>query len=320
VAVVVTFDEFNDEDNERIAAAEREFGVTVERRSQPQGDENWLWVQHRDLSFDEVRSMRDLQGICLFDYGRATIPATLLNARGIVVQTVPSLSGLGVAEHAFALMLAIKKQVIAGHNAVVANEWRDGVDEPLYTDQRAHVFNWSGIENLGWLYGQTLGVVGFGRIGKALAKRALAFDMDVIYFNRRRLTRDEERRLGVEYADLYDLLARADVVSLHVPFNESTENLLGADEFQRMKRSAILINAARGRVVDEAALTEALRERTIAGAGIDVLTYEPPFPDNPILTLDNVVFSPHDAGVYDPLARTEQFRIAARLTRDGLAS
>lgn len=309
---IATFETLNERDLGYLDEAEAAHGVTVEQRDAPRGDERALLVEHRDLSLAEIDAMRQLQVVYLLEWGRATVPLNRLEARGVSIRRVLNLSGLGVAEHTLALMLALKKQIVTGHRDVVNNVWREGVDEPLYTDQRAHTFNWSGVENIGWLYDQTLGIIGFGRIGKAVARRAQAFDMRVIYYNRHRLAASEERRLGVEYAEVDDLVARADVITLHLPFSETTEHIVGAEQFARMKPSAILINAARGRVVDEEALTAALQERRIAGAGLDVLVFEPPQRDNPILTLDNVVFSPHVAGTYDPIARREQFQTALR--------
>jgi phosphoglycerate dehydrogenase-like enzyme len=309
---IATFEEFDERDAASLREAEREFAVAVDRRPGPVGDEEIVLVEHRTLSLDDLARMRGLHTLLLFDYGRALLPVNHLAAKGISVRPVPNLAGLAVAEQTFALLLALKKRVLAGHRAVVDNVWRADVTAPLYTDQRAHVFNWSGLDRLGWLYGETIGIVGFGRIGRAVAVRAQAFGMEVLYHNRHRLAAAEEARLGVRYAPLDDLLPAADVVTLHLPFSAESEHLLGARELALLKPTALLINAARGRVVDEAALLAALREGAIAGAGLDVLTYEPPHPDNPILGLDNVVLSPHIAGVHSPLARREQFRTALR--------
>lgn len=310
--MVVSFETFSERDSEFLRQSSEEYGTSFEHRNQPLGDERILLVEHRDLSLDDIDSMPDLQAIFLFERGRATLPVDRLTARGVEIRPVPNLGATGVAEHVFALSLAIKKQIVQGHQAVIENHWRAEISEPLYTDQRAHVFNWSGIENIGWLYQETIGIVGFGRIGKAIAKRALAFDMRVLYYNRHRLAVTKEQELGVRFATLDELLTDSDIVTLNLPFNESSERLLGADQFRMMKPSAILINAARGRVVDEKALITALQEGQIAGAGIDVLEYEPPFPENPILQLKNVVLSPHLAGIYDPVAREQQFRTSLR--------
>ena len=309
---IATFEEFTERDAEYLDNIQRELGVSVQRRTEPSGDEYVLLVEHRDLPLSDIDKMPDLQTILMFERGRATLPYERLSARGIDVRIIHNLGGLGVAEHTFALMLALKKKIIDGHRAVKESHWRQGVDEPLYTDQRAHVFNWSGIEGMGWLYGQTIGIVGFGRIGKAVARRALAFDMDVLYFNRHRLAREAEADLGVRFAELDQLVENSDVICLHVPYTVDTEHLIGEEQFARMKPTALLINVARGRVVNETALISALQQKTIAGAGLDVLVYEPPRPDNPLLELDNVVLSPHIAGVYDPIARKEQFRLALK--------
>lgn len=307
---LATFEPLSERDARCLQEAEQATGVRVERRDGPTGDELGLIVEHRDVSLADLDVMRDLQAIYLMEWGRATLPLNRVEARGIALRRVLNLSGLGVAEHVFALLLALRKQIVTGHAAVVANVWRDGVTAPLYTDQRAHTFNWSGIENIGWLYGETLGIIGFGRIGKAIARRARAFDMNVLYYNRHRLSLFEERRLEVDYADIDELVSRADAITLNLPFTQQTEHIIGREQLARMKPTAVLINAARGRVVDEEALTEALQKRRIAGAGLDVLVYEPPPTDNPFLKLDNVVFSPHTAGIYDPTARQIQFKTA----------
>jgi len=309
---VATFEAFEERDAAALQAAAAEFGVPIEVRSAPVGAETTVLVEHRSLSPDELAIMRSLRTLLLLDYGRASLPLNQLTAKGVWVRRVPNLASLAVAEHTFALILALKKQLLSGHRAVVDSVWRPDVAAPLYTDQRAHVFNWSGLDRLGWVYGETIGVVGFGRIGRAVAERARAFGMEVVYHNRHRLAAAEERRLGVRYATLDGLLAAADVVTLHVPFSAENEHLLGGRELARLKPTALLINVARGRVVDEGALLAALQRRAFAGAGLDVLTFEPPHPDNPILRLDNVVLSPHVGGVHSPIARREQFRIALR--------
>lgn len=314
--LLVTVETLSERDLEYLKQAAEEFGVPLEIRETYSGDEQVILVEHRDLSQDEVIALPQLQTVYLLEWGRARLPFNRLQAKGVSIRVVPNLGGLGVAEHVFALMLAIKKKVIESHQAVIQNVWRPGVTEPLHTDQRAHVFNWSGIDNLGWLYGQTIGIIGFGRIGREVAKRAQAFEMQVIYFNRHRLSRYQEQLLDVRYAELDELLSISDVVTLNLPFNAESDGLLGEQQFARMKPTAILINAARGRVVDEEALVSALRTRTIAAAGLDVLEYEPPQPDHPLLQLDNVVLSPHIAGVYDPLARHEQFRTVVRWMKD----
>ena len=149
------------------------------------------------------------------------------------------------------------------------------------------------LENLGApVTGQTLGIIGMGRIGKALAKRANAMGMEVIYHNRHQLYIEEETKLNVTYVTKEELLAKADFVSLNAPYTPETYHIIGEEELRRMKRSAILINTARGPLVDEHALVKALREGEIRAAGLDVFEFgDYPLPG--LLELDNVVLTPH---------------------------
>ena len=149
------------------------------------------------------------------------------------------------------------------------------------------------LENLGVnITGKVLGIIGMGRIGKALAKRANACGMEVIYHNRRQLYIEEETRLNVTYVSKEALLERADFVSLNAPYTPETYHIIGAEELKRMKNSAILINTARGPLVDEAALVEALKSGEIRGAGLDVFE-DGDYPMEELLEMDNVVLTPH---------------------------
>ena len=149
------------------------------------------------------------------------------------------------------------------------------------------------LENLGVnITGKVLGIIGMGRIGKALAKRANACGMEVIYHNRRQLYIEEETRLNVTYVSKEELLERADFVSLNAPYTPETYHIIGAEELKRTKNSAILINTARGPLVDEAALVEALKNGEIRGAGLDVFE-DGDYPMEELLEMDNVVLTPH---------------------------
>ena len=149
------------------------------------------------------------------------------------------------------------------------------------------------MENLGVpVTGRTLGIIGMGRIGKALAKRANALGMDVIYHNRRQLCIEDETKLNVTYVSQEELLKQADFVSLNAPYTPETHHLIGEEELRQMKSSAILINTARGPLVDEHALVKALREGVIRGAGLDVFEFGD-FPLPELMELENVVMTPH---------------------------
>ena len=149
------------------------------------------------------------------------------------------------------------------------------------------------LDNLGiGITGKTLGIIGMGNIGKALAKRANACGMEVIYHNRRQLYADEESDLNVTYVSKEELLAQADFVSLNAPYTPETYHIIGEAELKQMKPSAVLINTARGPLVDEKALVQALKEGTIHGAGLDVFEFgDHPLPE--LLEMDNVVLVPH---------------------------
>jgi glyoxylate/hydroxypyruvate/2-ketogluconate reductase len=155
-----------------------------------------------------------------------------------------------------------------------------------------------------------LGIIGMGRIGQTIAKRASGFEMDVCYFNRTRLAPDAEAALKVRYADRESILRESDFMVLMVPYSKETHHLIGANELAMMKPSAILINTARGGVVDDAALIRALQEKRIAGAGIDVFENEPAL-NAGFLALDNVVLTPH-IGSATLATRMNMARLAAR--------
>ena len=189
-------------------------------------------------------------------------------------------NAISVSEHAMMLMLTVARRVIWQHGNVSAGRWRGNGPSPRMYE----------------LFGKTLGVVGLGTIGKKVARLARAFGMRVEYYDIARLSEDAEDALGVRFRLLNELLSNADVVSLHVPLNESTRHMIGQRELARMKPTALLINTSRGPVVEEAALVRALSEDQLFGAGLDVFDPEPPRADNPLLKLDNVVLTAHFAG------------------------
>jgi phosphoglycerate dehydrogenase-like enzyme len=189
-------------------------------------------------------------------------------------------NAISVSEHAMMLMLTVARRVIWQHGSVSAGRWRGNGPSPRMYE----------------LFGKTLGIVGLGTIGKKVARLARAFGMRVEYYDIVRLSEDAEDALGVRFRLLNELFGSADVVSLHVPLNESTRHMIGQRELARMKPTAILINTSRGPVVDEAALGRALGAGRLFGAGLDVFDPEPPLADNPLLKLDNVVLTAHFAG------------------------
>ncbi len=210
-------------------------------------------------------------------YDKADIPSA--RAAGVPICNNGGANSVAVSEHAILLALAVSRQLIHQHTNVTAGRWR-GNSTP-----RVHE-----------LRNRTMGIVGLGTIGKKTARLALAFGMNVNYYDIARLTEDQEDALGVRFRLLRELMRTSDVISVHTPFNKSTHKMIGKDEFALMKPSAILINTARGPVIDEVALHEALSTGVIAGAGLDVFDQEPPEADNPLFSLDNVILTAHLAG------------------------
>jgi glyoxylate reductase len=196
--------------------------------------------------------------------------------RGIVVTNTPGVLDETTADVAFMLMLAAARRLGEGERLVRAGRWEWWGPKQL----RGHD-----------LWGKKLGIVGMGRIGQAVARRGRGFGMEILYHNRSR-DPDAEEELGARYRELGDLLHESDFVSIHTPLTEETLHLIGAEELERMKPESVLVNTSRGPVVDESALAEALRDRRIFAAGLDVYEEEPKV--NPgLLELENVVLAPH---------------------------
>jgi phosphoglycerate dehydrogenase-like enzyme len=190
-------------------------------------------------------------------------------------------NAISVAEHAIMLILAALKHLHALDDGVRHGRWRGAAAAA----GRVHE-----------LFGSTVGIVGMGRIGREVAQRLAGWNVSIVYYDPFRLSADVEHQLGARYVELDQLLRIADAVTVHVPLNASTRHLIDAESLSLMKPSAVLVNTARGGLVDEEALAAALREHRILGAGLDVLSQEPPPADHPLLELSNVVLTPHSAG------------------------
>jgi len=218
-----------------------------------------------------------LRIISNYAVGYDNIDVKSATQRGIMVTNTPGVLTETTADLAFALILATARRIVEADKFTRSGKWK----------------SWGPMLFLGRdVYGATLGIIGLGRIGQAVARRAKGFNMKVIYYSRKR-KEEVERELGVEYRELHSLLREADIVSIHTPLTEETYHLIGEKELSLMKPTAILINTARGAVVDQKALYKALKERRIFGAGLDVYEKEPIDADDPLLELDNVVLLPH---------------------------
>ncbi|MFC7476743.1 2-hydroxyacid dehydrogenase [Dankookia sp. GCM10030260] len=217
----------------------------------------------------------------LLSAGYDTVDIEAARGAGIPVCNNGGANSTAVSEHAILLMMAVARRLVWQHESVAAGRWRgnDLAGTKLYE-----------------LRDKTLGIVGLGAIGKKVARLANAFGMTVHYYDIRRVSEAEEDALHVRFKLLGEILRNADIVSLHVPLSAASRHMIGAAELARMKPTAYLINTCRGPVVDEVALTAALTDGTIAGAGLDVFDNEPPPADNPLFRLKNVVLTPHFAG------------------------
>jgi len=220
-----------------------------------------------------------LRVVSTFAVGYDNIDVQAATARGVAICNTPGVLTESTADAAFSLLIAAARRIPEGIAYVREGQWRA----------------WSPMVLLGHdIHGATVGIIGLGRIGQAFARRARGFDMKILYHNRKR-NLDAERELGVIYAPLDELLSQSDFVSLHVALNPETKGLIGARELGLMRREAILINAARGPVVDTDALVTALQEGTIGGAALDVTDPEPLPSTHPLVNLPNAIIVPHTA-------------------------
>jgi len=221
-----------------------------------------------------------LKVISNFAVGFNNIDVNACTERGVCVGNTPGVLTDATADMAFALLIAAARRIVEGHQYTLAGKWK----------------TWEPLGHLGQdLAGRTLGVVGMGRIGYALAKRCRGgWDMQVLYHD---VYRNEkaEQEFGAKHVDLDTLLRDSDFVSLHTDLNEKTRGLINAEQLRKMKKSAVLINTARGPLVDSKALAAALRDGTIFAAGLDVTDPEPIAAGDPLLKLPNVVIAPHIA-------------------------
>jgi phosphoglycerate dehydrogenase-like enzyme len=216
--------------------------------------------------------------------------------RGIVVRPLHRRVNLQVAEHAFALIMALAKRM-AETNKLLSIEKLQARGFPARIYNRKHTANsnWARISGVRSLGTSTLGILGLGSIGRNIAGWANAFGMTVLYHQRSRLPADMEARFGVRYVSLDELMSGSDFVSVNVPLNDSTRGLIGKAQLDRVRPGTILVNVARAEVVDHDALVDALASRRLGGLGMDVHYAEPTPDDEPLLTFDNVILSPHIA-------------------------
>lgn len=243
------------------------------------GKDALLCLLTDEIDAEVLDSNPGLKVVADYAVGYNNIDVEAATRRKIPVTNTPGVLTETTADFAWALLMSAARRV---------------VESDRFT--RAGLFKgWAPMLFLGCdVYAKTLGIVGFGRIGEAVSRRALGFSMEVLYYDDRRRDPDEEERLGVSYVPFAELLRRSDFISIHVPLLDSTRHMFGEAEFRAMKKTAILINTSRGPVIDERALVAALKAMQIAGAGLDVYEDEPRLEPG-LAELDNVVLAPHIA-------------------------
>jgi len=238
-----------------------------------------LSVFTRPLTAEMLKEATKLRIIANFGVGYNNIAISKATEMGIVVCNTPNAVTEPTAEMAFGLLLSLTRNIALTDRGLRSNP----------------SFKWGMMENLGTgIYGKTAGIVGMGRIGQAFARRAIASGMNIIYYSRTRLSAEIEEKYGCRWVSFEELLEHSDVISLHCPLTSETHHLLDEAAMIRMKQGAIILNTARGPVIDEKMLVKYLQNGKLGGAGLDVFEEEPIIAPE-LLLLDNVVLTPHNA-------------------------
>lgn len=243
------------------------------------GKDALLSLLTENIDAEVMDAEPNLKVIANYAVGFNNIDVAAATERGIPVTNTPGVLTDTTADLAFTLLVSTARRIVEADKYMRAGKYQ-GWAPMLFLGQDIH--------------NKTLGIVGFGRIGQVMAQRAMGFEMKILYTDAQRAPKEIEEKYGAEYTTLEDLLKRSDFVSLHVPLLESTRHLISDEQFDLMKKTAILINTARGPVVDEKALVRALKAGKIAGAGLDVFEREPEF-EPELAELDNVIMVPHIA-------------------------
>jgi D-3-phosphoglycerate dehydrogenase / 2-oxoglutarate reductase len=244
-----------------------------------------------------LRAAKRCLHVSRYGIGVDSIAVDVATELGIIVTNVPAFCVDEVAEHALGLMLACARKIPAYDRSVKSGKWDNLSGRPIHR-----------------VKGATLGIIGCGKIGRALVRKASGFELHFLAYDPLLPTKARDIP-GVEFVDLDTLLRISDFVSIHCPLTQETKGLIGEDELRKMKPTAYLINCARGPIVDVPALAVALREGWIAGAGLDVLPQEPPSPSNPLLARDNAILTPHASFYSEQSLRELQTRAAEEVAR-----
>lgn len=262
--------------NVQVAKSTDEDNLTTEAK-----DADVIMVVYAKITEKIINSATKLRGIVRYGIGVDNIDLKAASKQKIPVANVPDYSIGTVADHAFALLLALNRKLLLADNVIRSGKWG------VWTSPSPKLM---GVD----LEGKTLGLIGIGKIGSAVAARAKGFGMKVIAYDPY-IPKEAAEKLGIELVDLETLLKNADFVSIHSPLTNETRGMIGEKELKLMKKTAYIINTARGPIIQEEALYKALKNGWIAGAGLDVYEKEPPDKNNSLFKLENVVLTPHIA-------------------------
>lgn len=248
-------------------------------RSKIENVEGLICFPYDKIDSDLMDIAKNLKVISTYSVGFDHIDTQYAKKKKIRVGHTPEVLTDATADLAFSLMLDVLRRVSEGDRMIRNGKWR----------QIYGAYDYVGID----LQGKTLGIFGLGRIGSTLARRAKSFDMKIIYHNRKPVSKNKEKLLGVKYVTLDKLITQSDVISIHVPHTKETNQLFNMKIFKKMKKSAFLINTARGKIVNEKDLITALNKKIIAGAALDVYELEPISKKHPLTKIQNIVLAPH---------------------------
>jgi glyoxylate reductase len=268
----------------------KEFHVTMNKKpASPPRDEILRNIVNKDAILCSISERIDkevmdragpkLKVISTLSTGYDHIDVEEARERGIRITYTGEVLSETTADLTFALVLAISRKIVRADNFVRQKKWTVGWAPDLFLGSN--------------VYGKTLGLIGMGRIGKAVAKRAKGFDMNILYHSRRRLEPTLETEIGARYVDMDNLLRESDYISLHVDLNAESFHLIDESKLKRMKNTAFLINTSRGQVVEEKSLIKAIKSEWIGGAALDVFEKEPLDSNSPLMRMENVVLLPH---------------------------
>ena len=248
-------------------------------RSKIENIEGLICFPYDKIDSDLIDIAKNLKVISTYSVGFDHIDTQYAKKKKIRVGYTPEVLTDATADLAFSLMLDVLRRVSEGDRIIRNGKWR----------QIYGAYDYVGVD----LQGKTLGIFGLGRIGSTLARRAKSFDMKIIYHNREPVSKNKEKLLGVKYVTLDKLITQSDVISIHVPHTKETNQLFDMKIFKKMKKSAFLINTARGKIVNEKDLITALNKKIIAGAALDVYELEPISKKHPFTKIQNIVLAPH---------------------------